>query len=133
MGAVVFKNEKILLIKRKNPPSQGLWAIPGGVIELGETIQEAAEREILEETGVVIRAESPVFTFDAIVRDSDGRVRYHYIIVDVLAEYLSGGLIPGDDAADAGWFLPSELDTLPLSSPTKELLDTLFRRQNTAE
>lgn len=122
MGAVVFKGGKVLLVKRLKPPQQGLWAIPGGSVELGETLQKAAEREILEETGLTIRAGKPVHCFDLIERDPDGRVLFHYVIVDVEAEYLGGELLPAEDARDARWFDPGDLDTLPLSQNTRLLL-----------
>ncbi|MBN2688089.1 MAG: NUDIX hydrolase, partial [Deltaproteobacteria bacterium] len=83
VGAVVIKERKVLLVRRGIPPSEGLWAIPGGHVELGETLQETAEREILEETGIVISAGEPIHTFDLIERDESERIRFHYIVVDV--------------------------------------------------
>jgi ADP-ribose pyrophosphatase len=72
VGAIVIKDGRVLLVKRSQPPSKGLWAIPGGRVELGETLKEAAEREIIEETGLTIRAGDPVYTFDVIERDDAG-------------------------------------------------------------
>jgi ADP-ribose pyrophosphatase len=86
VGAIVVRDSRVLLIQRGQPPSEGLWAIPGGRVELGETLQEAAEREIKEETGLTIRARNPIHTFDVILRDEGGRVRFHYVIVDLLAD-----------------------------------------------
>ena len=122
VGAVVFKENKVLLVKRNNPPGKGLWAIPGGRVNLGETLQEAAEREIREETGVVIRAKDPVYTFDVIERDTHGRIRFHYVIVDLLADYISGQPNPGSDACDARWIAHPELEGLPLSTNTRNFL-----------
>lgn len=122
VGAVVFKAGKVLLVQRGHPPAQGQWAIPGGNVQIGETLQQAAEREILEETGVVIQAKEPCYTFDAIVRDHQGRVQYHYIIVDLFAKYISGTPCPGDDAVDARWIAQDELTHLNISPPTLELL-----------
>jgi ADP-ribose pyrophosphatase len=90
VGAVVFKDERVLLVRRGQPPSKNLWAIPGGSVEIGETLQEAAEREILEETGIKIQAGEPVFTFDVIDRDGTGKIRFHYVIVDLAADYVTG-------------------------------------------
>ena len=122
VGAVVFRDSAVLLVQRGRPPAQGLWAIPGGSVRLGETLQAAAEREILEETGVVIRAGEPVFVFDVIRHDEQGRVRYHYVIVDLAAEYVSGEISPGDDAADARWVRQEEVSRLPVNPATRRLL-----------
>ena len=122
VGAVVFHRQRVLLVKRGNPPSLGEWAIPGGSVELGETLQQAAEREILEETGVTIRAGEPVFCFDAIVREPSGKVRFHYVITYVLADYVAGEPVASDDALDARWVAADELDNLTVSKITLELL-----------
>ncbi len=126
VGAVVFKEEKVLLVLRGRSPARDQWAIPGGRLELGETLQAAAEREILEETGVVIRAGEPLFAFDAIEQDEEGRIRYHYVIVDLEAEYISGEPVPDDDALDARWISAAELRTLPVNPVTIELLKKKF-------
>ena len=126
VGAIVFHEEKILLVLRGKAPARGVWSIPGGSVELGESLQEAAEREISEETGLVVRAKEPVFTFDTVKRDEKGRVRFHYVVVDLLAEYVSGVLRAGDDALDAGWFSAEELENMELSPMTRELLKKCF-------
>jgi len=95
-------------------------------MELGETLQAAAEREILEETGITIRAGEPVFTFDVIERDEDGRIRYHYVIVDMIADYISGELCCGDDAVEARWVSAQALNGLNASSRTRQLLKERF-------
>ena len=126
VGAIVIKDGQVLLVRRGQPPSEGLWAVPGGRVNLGETLQEAAEREIKEETGLTICARNPVYTFDAIVRDEAGRVRFHYVIVDLLADYVHGTLCPGDDAREARWVAPGELESLPVNQTTRELLKKMF-------
>lgn len=129
VGAVVFKDDKVLLVRRGRPPARGQWAIPGGNVKLGETLQEAAEREIMEETGIVIRARDPVHTFDAIVRDEEGAIQFHYVIVDLAADYIDGSPRPGDDADEVRWLDAQTLDTLPVSPPTLKLLkETLHFR-----
>ncbi|UCD88315.1 MAG: NUDIX hydrolase [Desulfobacterales bacterium] len=122
VGAIVVRENEVLLVKRSQPPSKGRWAIPGGRVELGETLQQAAEREIMEETGLTIRALNPIYTFEVIERDDAGRIRFHYVIVDLLADYVSGELKPSDDASEAQWVTPEELEGLPVSKTTREVL-----------
>ena len=122
MGALVIKDETVLLVKRGKAPSEGKWAIPGGSVELGETLQEAAEREIREETGIRIRALKPVYTFDFIERDKLEDIRFHYVIVDLEADYIGGRLKPGDDAASAGWIPFAELKELDMNKTTRTFL-----------
>jgi len=122
VGAVVIKERAVLLVKRGKAPSGGKWAIPGGSVELGETLQQAAEREIFEETNIRITAGEPVYTFDFIERDQQGAVRFHYIIVDLAAKYLDGDLMPGDDAAQAAWIPFHKLDSLDINATTREFL-----------
>nr|VFK26801.1 MAG: ADP-ribose pyrophosphatase [Candidatus Kentron sp. MB]VFK35656.1 MAG: ADP-ribose pyrophosphatase [Candidatus Kentron sp. MB]VFK77458.1 MAG: ADP-ribose pyrophosphatase [Candidatus Kentron sp. MB] len=122
VGAVVFKGNSVLLIRRGQPPNQGLWAIPGGCVRLGETLKEAAEREIWEETGIRIRAHRPIYMFDTVDKDEEGRVRYHYVIADLLADYLDGWPTAGDDALEARWVTSAELESLPVSEATLDLL-----------
>ncbi len=121
-GAIVLRAGRILLVKRASSPGKGLWAIPGGLVELGETVREAAERELLEETGVKVRAREAFYIFDFIDRDADGVIRYHYIIVDFLADYLGGEPRAADDVSDARWVSPQEAAALNLSPTTRKLL-----------
>lgn len=127
MGAVVFKDERVLLVQRGRPPAQSQWAIPGGSVELGETLKEAAEREIYEETGIRVRAGEPVFVFDVVERDASGRVRFHYVIVDLEGQFLEGELRPGDDAAAVRWVGADELDRLSVNRTTRKLLKEVYR------
>ncbi|MDD2672960.1 MAG: NUDIX hydrolase [Syntrophales bacterium] len=122
IGAVVIRGGKMLLVKRATPPGAGLWAIPGGLVELGETMQAAAEREILEETGLKIRAGEPVHVFDVIRKGERGAIRCHYVIVDLAAEYVDGEPEAGDDVSGARWLSADELRELPVSPHTLALL-----------
>ena len=126
VGAIVFKNDRVLLVRRGQSPSQGLWAIPGGSVELGESLQEAAEREIFEESSLTIRANEPVFTFDFVEQDDIGRIRYHYVIVDLMADYIAGEPRPGDDVTEARWVSSQEMKKLEVSPKTLELLKKRF-------
>lgn len=127
VGAVVFRDGRVLLVRRGRPPSEDIWAIPGGKIGLGETLQAAAEREILEETGVTIRALEPVYTFDHIERDETGRIRFHYVIVDLRAEYLDGRIRSGGDAREVRWVSPADIAQLTVSGRTRDLLKRQFQ------
>jgi ADP-ribose pyrophosphatase len=122
VGAVVWHAERVLLVRRGKAPADGQWAIPGGCVELGESLPQAAEREILEETGIRIAAGEPVYVFDMIERDETGTVRFHYVIVDLAARYLGGRVRAGDDACEARWVSASELKDLNVSPPTRQLL-----------
>ena len=122
IGAVVIHEGRVLLVRRGVAPSRGLWAVPGGSLELGETLQQGAEREILEETGVAIRAREPICAFDFFERDGDGRIRFHFVIVDLAADYVGGDVQGADDALEARWLAPEDLEGLPVSKNTMKLL-----------
>jgi 8-oxo-dGTP diphosphatase len=122
VGAIVIKDECVLLVKRAALPNKNLWAIPGGMLELGETLQEGAEREILEETGIRIKAGKPVYTFDLVERDGQGKVFFHFVVVDMEAIYLEGEIHAASDALDVRWVTPQECCILSLSNQTLKIL-----------
>ena len=104
VGAVVLDGGRVLLVKRGQEPLKGEWALPGGRLELGETLTEGVVREVLEETGLQVRPIAHVETVERISRDGDGRVQYHYVLVDWLCKLDGGELCCGDDAEDARWW-----------------------------
>ena len=110
VGAVVWRDGQVLLVRRANPPRQGEWSLPGGAQEIGETVFEAARREVLEETGLAIEVLGLVDVVDSIHRDDDGRIRYHYTLADVFARVAGGNEAAAGDAAETAWF---DLDRLP--------------------
>ncbi len=124
VGAVVVEDGRVVLIKRGKAPLLGEWSIPGGMLELGETVRHGAEREALEETGLRVRATDLLGVFDRVVPDSkdEKRTLYHYVLVDFLCERLSGDLRPSGDAADARWFTPEEINRLPLPPDTTAVI-----------
>ena len=131
-GAVVVNQDKVLLVLRNKAPAKDMWAIPGGSVNLGETLQAAAEREVLEETGLQIKAGEIVYVFERIERDQAGQVQFHYVILDLMAEALDPNqpLTPADDVRDAGWFSLVDLDRLsmPVSDTTRNLLEKMMQR-----
>ncbi len=130
VGAVVFHQGQVLLVLRDQEPAKGVWAIPGGSVNLGETLQAAAEREVLEETGLSIQAGEIIYTFEVIQRDAAGRVLYHYVILDLAAEPLNPdqALAAADDVSAAGWFSRTDLERpdLPVSDTTRTLLQKVM-------
>jgi ADP-ribose pyrophosphatase YjhB (NUDIX family) len=120
-GAVVIKNGAVLLIRRGKAPKLGRWSLPGGAQELGETIEEAVVREVLEETGLDVRILAFLDVIDLIEKDAYG-IRYHYTLIDYLAEVTGGTLAPGTDAADARFFSLEEALSLPLWSETHRII-----------
>lgn len=135
VGIVVIHKGKVLLVKRTRPPSQHLWAIPGGKIKPGETLQAAAEREMLEETGLKVAADKPIHAFDLIERQGEG-IHFHYVIIDILAKFLGGNLLAADDASEARWFSLRELDDVELDHNTQRFLQentTLFTQDAAQE
>jgi 8-oxo-dGTP diphosphatase len=125
VGAVVLNEGKVLLVKRNKAPQKGKWAIPGGSVKLGETLQAAAEREVAEETGLKIEAGEPIHIFDLIERDPQGGISFHYVIVDLRANFINGEVHPADDVSDAGWFGPDQVKNLDASRSTIQLLRKL--------
>ena len=113
--AAVIKEGSVLLVRRANPPDAGLWGFPGGKVEFGEKIKQAAVRELFEETGVRAKA-GPVFAaVDAFDKDDQAVVRQHYILIAVLCDWVSGSPIAGDDALEAAWHGLDDLDNIDLA------------------
>ena len=122
VGVVIVKNSSVLLIRRGNEPSKGLWSVPGGLIELGETVEEAARREVKEETGIDIRIERLLEVANNIVRDEQGKIRFHYVLIDFLAHPLSSSLKSQSDASEAKWVHFKELSDYSLTKGAMKLM-----------
>jgi len=115
IGMIVFRGDDVLLAQRGKPPRLGSWSLPGGAQQLGETAQEAARRELLEETGITVGPLLLADVIDSVTRDEVGAVRYHYTIVDYCAEWASGTAIAGDDVQNVVWAAPEELQGYALT------------------
>ena len=122
VGAVVFKGDRVLLVRRGKAPRDGEWSLPGGAQELGETTVQALARELGEETGVAAEIVALLDVVDYISRDDRGRTRYHYTLVDYLCRWRSGTPRPGGDVTDAAWFPLAALDRLDLWDETGRVI-----------
>jgi 8-oxo-dGTP diphosphatase len=117
-----------VLVRRGYPPLAGEWSIPGGVLEVGETLRQAAVREALEETGLTVEVGELLGVYDRILRDADERTRYHYVLIDFLCRRIAGEFQAGDDAAEARWFTRGELGELPLPEDTADVIRLGFEK-----
>jgi ADP-ribose pyrophosphatase YjhB (NUDIX family) len=125
VGAIVLHESRVLLVKRGHAPGLGLWSVPGGLVDLGETTVDAARREVEEETGLKVRIAGLVGVLDRVTRDPEGRVRYHWVLIDYLAVPESiDTLTAGSDAAEVRWVTIDEVDRLPI---TEGLVDMIRR------
>jgi 8-oxo-dGTP diphosphatase len=120
--AIVLWGDRVLLVRRARSPSRGRWSVPGGVIELGETVRQAAKREVREECGVEIEAGGVIHVADNIVRDRSGRVQFHYAAIYVQARYVGGEARPASDAAEARWARYEELETLDMHPAARQAI-----------
>jgi ADP-ribose pyrophosphatase YjhB (NUDIX family) len=126
VGAVVVEGSRVLLVKRAHPPLQAQWSIPGGVLEVGELVREAAVREAREETGLIVEPGDLLGVYDRVLRDEEQRVQYHYVLIDFLCRRVGGELRAADDAAEVRWFTRDELPALNLAEDTVEVIGKGF-------
>jgi 8-oxo-dGTP diphosphatase len=122
VGAIIVEDGRVTLIRRGRAPLLGEWSIPGGALELGETLREATVREALEETGLAVETQDLLGVFDRVMRDGEGRVLYHYVLVDFLCRRISGELSAAGDALEARWFTAEEVAGLGLANDTSGVI-----------
>jgi 8-oxo-dGTP diphosphatase len=128
VGAIIIQDARVVLVKRAHPPLQAQWSIPGGVLEIGELVREAAAREAREETGLTVEPGELLGVYDRVLRDSTGRVQYHYVLVDFLCRRVAGDLAAASDAAEVRWFTTGELPALHLAEDTFDVIHKGFAK-----
>ena len=133
VGAVIVDAGRVLLVKRKYEPLAGRWSLPGGAVEVGETLEQSIAREMLEETGLVIEVGPVIEVFDRITRDADGRVRYHFVLVDYLCWPVAGMLQAGSDVAEAVFVEPEAMGPYGLTAKATAVIERALELNRTAE
>jgi 8-oxo-dGTP diphosphatase len=133
VGTVIIDQDRVLLVKRGSPPLLGEWSLPGGVVELGETLRAAAEREAVEETGLIVKAGEVLEVLDRIIPGKDAAPQYHYVLIDFLCTVKGGNLRAGGDAEDVAWADASELGKFKLEQPAIEVIRKAFLAANQRE
>ena len=128
VGAVIVQDNRVLLIRRGQAPLLGEWSLPGGVLECGETLRQATIREAGEETGLIVETRDMLGVYERVIRSDDGRVQYHYVLIDFLCSAVGGSLAAGSDACDVCWFACGEMDDLNLPTDTREVIEKGLKR-----
>jgi 8-oxo-dGTP diphosphatase len=128
VGAIIIEDSRVVLVKRAHPPLQAEWSIPGGVLEVGELVREAAIREAREETGLTVEPSELLGVYDRVLRDADKRVQYHYVLIDFLCRRVEGDLAAASDASEVRWFSREELPALKLAEDTLDVIHKGFTR-----
>jgi ADP-ribose pyrophosphatase YjhB (NUDIX family) len=130
VGGIIFSGSQVLLVKRGKPPAEGKWSIPGGVVKLGETLEEALTRELLEELSISVQPIGVGKVLERIFRDVEGGIRFHYIIIDYVCIIRAGVPRAGSDAVAASFFEIDDLDGLEMTEGTAEIVREVFRGTN---
>ncbi len=133
VGALIFENGRILLVERGHEPLKGYWSLPGGVVETGEWLQDAARREVREETGLEVEIVHLLEVFERIMRDDAGDPEYHYVLMDYVCRPVGGVLGAADDAAVVRWFGPDEIEALKITEGTPGVIAKGFEWLATIE
>lgn len=128
VGAIIIEDDRVVLVKRAHPPIQGQWSIPGGALEVGELVRDAVAREAREETGLIVEPGDLLGVYDRVLRHADGRVQYHYVLVDFLCRKVGGELRADSDAAEVRWFTRDELPALKLAGDTLDVIHKGFAK-----
>lgn len=128
VGALIIENGRILLVERGNAPLRGYWSLPGGGVETGERLEQAIRREVREETGLEIEVLDLLEIFERIMPDVEGRIEYHYVLIDYICKPTGGALCAATDASRCEWFREDELAALKITAGTVTVIEKAFRR-----
>jgi len=128
VGAIIIEDSRVVLVKRAHPPLQAEWSIPGGVLEVGELVRDAAIREAREETGLVVEPGELLGVYDRILHHPDKRVQYHYVLIDFLCRRVAGDLAAASDASEVRWFTREQLPALKLAEDTLDVIQKGFAK-----
>ena len=128
VGAIIIEDSRVVLVKRAHPPLQAEWSIPGGVLEVGELVREAAVREAREETGLTVEPGELLGVYDRVLRNAEQRVQYHYVLIDFLCRQVAGDLAASSDADEVRWFSREELPALKLAEDTLDVIRKGFAK-----
>ncbi len=126
VGGVVISEGRVLLVRRGGPPLQGRWSIPGGILEVGETLIEGVRRELAEETGIDVRVRTLIDVFERIDRDASGKLQYHFVVLDYFCEAVRGTARAGDDVTEVAWAAPAELEKYALTEIASRVILKAF-------
>ncbi len=132
VGAIIIEGPRVVLVKRAHPPLQAQWSIPGGVLEVGELVREAAVREACEETGLTVEPVELLGVYDRVLRNEEQRVQYHYVLIDFLCRRVAGDLAAASDAAEVRWFTREELPAVQLAEDTLDVIGKGFAKLRAA-
>lgn len=126
IGAIIFNDDRILMVERAGNPLKGYWSLPGGLVETGETLETAVKREILEETGLHVEPQQMFELFERIMRDPQGQAEYHYVLLDYLCKVVGGTLQAGDDVGRAEWVRREDLPSLLITEGTLDVIERAY-------
>ncbi|MBY0375576.1 MAG: NUDIX hydrolase [Bryobacteraceae bacterium] len=126
VGALIIEQRRVLLCRRGKEPLKGYWSLPGGAVETGERVVDALKREVREETGLEIETNFVAEVFERITPDAEGRIEYHYVLLDYLCRVVGGELAAGDDAAEVAWFERAELPDLLITPGSLAVIEKAF-------